>query len=66
MEYCNFVVIVCPTCGKQYTETCGVYAMAGGFYGEEDECEKCREERRKKREADTSNKELSDPKEHTP
>lgn len=50
-------MIVCPTCGKRGTETCGVYAMAGGFRGITDECEECRVSR-KKCEAKTPNKEV--------
>lgn len=49
MEHCNFIVIVCPVCKKRTTETCGVYAMQGGFRGCEEICEECRKKRELKK-----------------
>jgi hypothetical protein len=45
MEHCNFIVVECPVCGKRTTETCGVYAMRGGFQGCQEVCEECRKKR---------------------
>lgn len=41
-ESCNFMVVICPDCGKRRTERCAsLYSLCRGFRGYNERCDKC-------------------------